>query len=541
MASVACVAAALLWTAADPSPPPGRLVDVNGVKLWFESHGKGAPVVLLHGGVNTFETTFGKLTPSLASRYRVIGVEQVGHGHSPDVDRPYGYEQMADDTAALLASQGIGPADLVGWSDGGIVALLIARRHPERVRRVAVSGVNIRVDGITPGFAKWARSVSPDDPLLAAVREAYGKVSPDGAAHWPFLVKRDAALWLTPVILDRDELAGIAAPSLVISGDRDSVTLEHTMEVFRTLPNAQLSVLPGTGHVTFGPRADWVLPQLTSFLDAPDKPSAVGIASVTEGKGTPLFVVHGGWGDLRSFSRAVPILSERSTVTRVSLRLHWPNPWPASEKEAYDGYLIENHAADLVKAIERSGRVPVDLLGHSYGGVVAVVLARSRPDLVRRLILVEPSLYGLLRGRADGEKFISDEAKWRDGLLARIRSGEDPLAVLRGMYDGARPGTFDAFPEWRRQILIDNARTLGPVLTHNWVDFPFACKDAASLRMPVLIVEGEKTDADMREIDSVLAGCLSDARRVVLPNAKHTIQFDAPEALARAVAEFVVR
>ena len=228
-------------------------------------------------------------------------------------------------------------------------------------------------------------------------------------------------------------------------------------------------------------------------------------------------------------------------MTRVSLRLHWPNPWPASEKEAYDGYLIENHAADLVKAIESSGRAPVDLLGHSYGGVVAVVLARSRPNLVRRLILVEPSLYGLLRGRADGEKFISDEAKWRDGLLARIRSGEDPLAVLRGMYDGARPGTFDAFPEWRRQILIDNARTLGPVLTHNWVDFPFTCKDAASLRMPVLIVEGEKTDADMREIDSVLAGCLPDARRVVLPNAKHTIQFDAPEALARAVAEFVVR
>jgi pimeloyl-ACP methyl ester carboxylesterase len=367
-------------------------------------------------------------------------------------------------------------------------------------------------------------------------------VSPDGPGHWPALVKKDAALWLTPVILERDELAGIAAPTLVISGDRDSVTLEHSTEIFRALPSAQLSVLPGTGHATFGPRADWLLPQLTAFLDAPDRTATpAGIASVTEGKGPPLFIIHGAWGDLRSFSRAAPILSERSTVTRVSLRLHWPNPWPATEKEAYDGYLVENHAADVAKAIERSGRAPVDLLGHSYGGVVAVVLARSRPDLVRRLILVEPALYALLRGRADGEKFISDEAKWRDGLLARVRSGEDPLAMTRGMYDGSHPGTFDALPGWRRRILAANARTMGPALTHNWVDFPFACKDAASLRMPVLIVQGEKTDADMREIAAVLAGCLPDARRVALPDSSHAIQFDAPEAMARAVTEFVAR
>ena len=399
MAFVACLAAVLLSAVAEPSLPAGRLVDVNGVKLWFESHDKGSPVVLLHGGVNTFETTFSKLVPSLASRYRVIGVEQVGHGHSPDVNRPYGYEQMADDTAALLASQGVGPADLVGFGDGGIEA----------------------------------------------------------------------------------------------------------------------------------------------FLDAPDRPAAPGIASVTDGRGSPLFVIHGAWGDLRSFSRIVPVLSERSTVTRVSLRLHWPNPWPATEKEAYDGYLLENHAADVAKVIEKSGRAPVDLLGHSYGGVVAALLARSRPELVRRLILVEPALYGILRGRPGGDKLVSDEVKWRDGLLARVRSGEDPLAIMRGMYDGSRPGTFDSFPEERRRILTANARTLGPVLTHSWVDFPFACEDAASLRMPVLLVEGEKTDADMREIDTVLAGCLPDVRRDVLPNATHMIQFDAPEAMARVVAEFVTR
>jgi esterase len=265
------------------------------------------------------------------------------------------------------------------------------------------------------------------------------------------------------------------------------------------------------------------------------------VASVTEGSGPPLIVVHGAWGDQRSFSLAAPILAERSTVTRVSLRLHWPNPWPASEQEAYDSYLFETHAADLAALIEKSGRYPVDVLGHSYGGVVAVVLARSRPDLVRRLILVEPSLYGLLRGQANGDKLIADEIKWRDGLLTRIRSGEDPLAMMRGWYDEKTPGTFAAFPEWRRQIVTANARTMGPVLTHNWVDFPFRCQDAATLRMPVLIIEGAKTDADMRQIDSVLAACLPDTKRVVLPNSTHIIQYDAPEAMAHAVVEFLTK
>jgi pimeloyl-ACP methyl ester carboxylesterase len=265
------------------------------------------------------------------------------------------------------------------------------------------------------------------------------------------------------------------------------------------------------------------------------------LASVSEGSGPPLVIVHGAWGDQRSFSRAAPILAGRSTVTRVSLRLHWPNPWPASEQDAYDSYLFETHAADLAALIERSGRFPVDLLGHSYGGVVAVVLARGRPELVRRLILVEPSLIGLLRGRADGEKLLDGERTWRDGQLARLRSGEDPLAMMRSWYDGKAPGTFDAFPEWRRQIVTANARTMGPVLTHNWVDFPFRCEEAAALRMPVLIVVGGKTGANMREITSILEGCLPDARRVVLPGSTHVIQYDAPEAMARAVVEFLAR
>jgi len=109
------------------------------------------------------------------------------------------------------------------------------------------------------------------------------------------------------------------------------------------------------------------------------------------------------------------------------------------------------------------------------------------------------------------------------------------------MYDEARPGTFDSFPERRRRILTDNARTMGPGLVHNWIDFPVTCEDARTLRMPVLVVEGGKTTALMHAIARALLPCLADARHVVLPEATHTIQFDAPEAMARVVADYLAR
>jgi len=279
----------------------------------------------------------------------------------------------------------------------------------------------------------------------------------------------------------------------------------------------------------------------SSGRELPSTAGEGGIASVTEGSGLPLLVVHGAWGDYRSFSLAAPVLATQSTVTRVSLRLHWPNPWPATEQEAYDSYRIERHAADLVTLIEKSGRFPVDLLGHSYGGVVVVAVARSRPDLVRRLILVEPAVYWLLRDRSEAEEVLAEGREWRDKMLARIRAGEDPVAVTRGMYDDQRPGTFDSFPEWRRQILVDNARTMGPVLTRGAGDYPFTCPYAAAMRMPVLIVVGARTSAAMRQIASRLFECLPDSRRAVLPDATHVIQFDAPETMARVVADYLAR
>ncbi len=287
----------------------------------------------------------------------------------------------------------------------------------------------------------------------------------------------------------------------------------------------------------------FALPPARSVADpvSPTPVRPVDLSHVVEGSGPTLVIVHGGWGDQRSFSHAAPILAQRSTVVRVSLRLHWPNPWPASEREAIASYRAQVHVADLVALVERLGRGPVDLLGHSYGGAVAALLAQSRPDLIRKLILVEPSLYSLWPSCPGGQEYVQDLAEWRAEMRAKIDAGQDPIAIVRAMYDDDRPGTFDSFPEWRRQTLIDNARTTAPLLANSLLSEPFGCAEAKQMKMPVLIVEGEKTSPGMRAIDTKLLECMHASRRAVLPGVGHTIQFGAPEVMAVVVAEFLAR
>lgn len=247
----------------------------GGVKLYYEVRGSGAPVVLLHGGLSSVEASFSKVLPDLARRYKVIGIEQVGHGHTADTDQPLSYMKMAEHTAAALRKLAVTPADLVGWSDGGVVAILVAARYPELVRKAVVSGVNTRLDGMSPKTMQWLRDSTPESLLNALppeLRAAYERVAPD-TAHWPILVAKIRDLWSTPVYIDKAQLAAITAPTLIIAGDQDKfATAEHSVEIFRSIHGSQLWIVPGTGHDTFGARAAWMVPVITEFLDAPTTP-----------------------------------------------------------------------------------------------------------------------------------------------------------------------------------------------------------------------------------------------------------------------------
>lgn len=252
----------------------GKLYEVQGVKLYVEVSGTGPPLVFLHGGLGSFDAAFAQQKDYFSALRTVIGIDQRGHGHSPDNERPFSYREMADNTAALIQKLGLISVDLVGHSDGGNVALLLARFHPKLVRRVVVSGANI--SGDYNGMIAYARFRLTSDKDFAArlsprLRDAYVRISPDGDRHWLSVVAKTKELWSTWRVLDPTDLAAIRVPVLVIAGDRDVVSLEHTIAIFRGLPMGQLCILPRTGHMTMQERSDDFNRLVREFLERPDE------------------------------------------------------------------------------------------------------------------------------------------------------------------------------------------------------------------------------------------------------------------------------
>ena len=275
------VALAVPLAAADDVPGPStRLMEVNGSRLHVERDGSGPPLLFLHGGLQFFASDFAAQRAVFAASRTVIGIDQRGHGHSPDDARPFSYQAMADDTAAVLRQLRLGPVDVVGESDGGNVGLLLARDHPELVRRLVVTGANLRAGLPADEAARrsaWSDSqVAERTKILEAqlpprFRTEYEAVSPDGAAHWQTLLSKSYRLWMTPVVLEPGSLKTIEIPVLVIAGDHDFTSIEETTEIFRGLPKGQLLIVPAAGHGTFRDRPALMTIAMREFLDAPSK------------------------------------------------------------------------------------------------------------------------------------------------------------------------------------------------------------------------------------------------------------------------------
>ena len=216
---------------------------VNRLNMYYEVHGEGPPLLLLHGGTGSIPT---KWIPYFSGQYRVIAMEQMGHGRTADViDRAFHFHDMAEDTVELMRQLRIESAVVVGYSDGGIIGIDMAIHHPERVTKLAVTGANSRADGYTAENLEWARTFKPAD---LPVSDAYARLSPDGPDHWPIVLGRLQRMWPVEPSFTREEMQSIKAPTLIIIGDGDIVTPEHAVEMFRTIPTAQLCVVPHAGH-----------------------------------------------------------------------------------------------------------------------------------------------------------------------------------------------------------------------------------------------------------------------------------------------------
>jgi pimeloyl-ACP methyl ester carboxylesterase len=223
---------------------------IHGHSIYYATRGSGSTLVFLHGGGDSGEHSFVRQLDVFSEHHFIVAPDQVGQGRTPDVPGPLSYSAMMEDTAELLRTLKLRKVDVVGFSDGGILALMLAVRHPDLVRRLVISGVNIAPEGLRPEDLEELRSTQIPKPRT--------------------IDEKLARLWFTSPTeaeLNLKLLANISQPVLLISGDRDAITLEHTLKIFHALPVAQLCVLPGTDHATFSGRSDWLNPIIDEFLN----------------------------------------------------------------------------------------------------------------------------------------------------------------------------------------------------------------------------------------------------------------------------------
>lgn len=257
---------------------------VNGLQMYYEIHGTGQPLVLLHGAFSAIGTSFGALLPELAKTRQVIAFELQAHGRTEDIDRPLSPEGMADDVAAAIQQLGMEQADIFGYSMGAFVALHLVIRHPELVRKLVLASISYTLSGIHPGLMEGLGNVTHEMMYGSPWHDEYLNIAPH-PENFAQLFAKKTEMDRQTRDLSAESIQSIKAPTLLIIGDSDLIRPEHAVEMFRLLgggvfgdtsaglPNSQLAILPGTSHVSIVNRTEFLIPMITSFLDAPMMPA----------------------------------------------------------------------------------------------------------------------------------------------------------------------------------------------------------------------------------------------------------------------------
>ncbi|WP_017934190.1 alpha/beta fold hydrolase [Nocardioides sp. Iso805N] len=238
-------------------------LSLRGVESYHEVAGDGAPVVLLHGGGCSLEV-LQPMATALDPGYRTYAAERPGHGRTPDREGSFSYADVLADTLAYLDALGLPDAHLVGFSDGAIAALLLARDHPDRVRSVVAISANIDPSGFVEGGPERAMPLD----LAHAIEARNAELAPGGAAEVARVEEKLHALWTTEPHIAATSLGTITAPTLVMAGQYDMVSLEHTALIARSVPGGQLCIVPDAGHLLIVERPAFVGYVVRDFLDA---------------------------------------------------------------------------------------------------------------------------------------------------------------------------------------------------------------------------------------------------------------------------------
>ncbi|KZY29919.1 hypothetical protein A3731_25720 [Roseovarius sp. HI0049] len=276
-------AAALPLALLAVAPVQADTASVDGHDIYYEVHGEitpdTIPVLMLHGGMMSFETSFGAMLPTLTESHTVIGVEQQGHGHTPLHDAPLTAETMRRDTLGVLDALSVERVHVVGFSAGGMLALELAVNAPDRVASVVAISAASQPSGFIPGMIEMQKdpnyqpspevlALMPDEEDFAQMAAEIAAKNPGGAETVPQTMQKLTAFITSDWGWPDDRIAGIAAPVLVVNGDTDFIRPEHALHLFRTLPEAKLAILPDTTHLSILEQPA-LLPMIETFLNAP--------------------------------------------------------------------------------------------------------------------------------------------------------------------------------------------------------------------------------------------------------------------------------
>jgi pimeloyl-ACP methyl ester carboxylesterase len=248
--------------------------EVNGLKMYYEIYGQGKPLVLIHGGGSTIQTSFEKVIPLLSKHRKVIAVELQAHGRTNDRNADLSFEQDADDVAALLKNLTIDKADFLGFSNGGTISLQISIRHPEIVDKLVLASALAKRNGVPDWFWEFMSQAKLEN-MPAQLKDGYRKVAAD-TNGLQIMHDRDAKRMVNFKDIPDEQIKSIKASALIIIGDKDVVTPEHALELHRQIANSELAIIPG-GHgeyigeiTTLSPdfkESDLVVPMIERFLD----------------------------------------------------------------------------------------------------------------------------------------------------------------------------------------------------------------------------------------------------------------------------------
>ena len=248
------------------TPTAGQYALVNGLNMYYEIHGTGYPLVLIHGGGSTLHTTFGRILPALAKTNQVIAVEMQAHGHTRDIDRPMTFDQDADDIDALLAHLRIPKANIFGFSNGASTTLHLAIRHPERVNRIIVASTMYKRSGAFHGFWDMMNGATFEG-MPQLYKDEFLKINADQNSLYTMFV-RDVTRMQNFADIPDALIQNIQAPALILTSDHDVPTPEHAVEMFRMLKRGQLAIFPG-GHGDYIGELTTLKPGQQSFVALP--------------------------------------------------------------------------------------------------------------------------------------------------------------------------------------------------------------------------------------------------------------------------------